>query len=220
MVLQLYEPLPEDDSIRLIKYLPTDAPDLINVSLEVDQLNSVPLYQAISYVWGEPGETKEIICNGRPKTITVTLFNALQRVRERSPNSLVWADAICINQQDDVERSHQVEMMGRIYEQACTVLVHIPSTQPGPSEVKTLVGDIKDLIKSSGGLENMKLLSADDPLLMDPRWESVTLFKQMSWFYRAWVVQEVGMARNPRVLYGDCEFSYRDWVLLERWAVT
>ena len=52
MVLQLYEPLPEDDSIRLIKYLPTDAPDLINVSLEVDQLNSVPLYQAISYVWG------------------------------------------------------------------------------------------------------------------------------------------------------------------------
>jgi hypothetical protein len=71
-------------------------------------------------------------------------------------------------------------MMGRIYEQACTVLVHIPSTQPRSLEVKALVGDIKDLIKSSGGLENIKLLSTNDLLLMDPRWELVTLFRQMS----------------------------------------
>ena len=28
------------------------------------------------------------------------------------------------------------------------------------------------------------------------------------------------MARDPRVLYGDSEFSYRDWVLLENWALT
>jgi hypothetical protein len=59
-------------------------------------------------------------------------------------------------------------------------------------------------------MKNMKHLSPDDPLLMDPRWKSVTLFKQKDWFYRAWVIQEVGMALDPRVLYGDCEFSYRD----------
>jgi hypothetical protein len=28
------------------------------------------------------------------------------------------------------------------------------------------------------------------------------------------------MALDPRVLYGDCEVSYRDWVLLESWAIT
>jgi hypothetical protein len=27
------------------------------------------------------------------------------------------------------------------------------------------------------------------------------------------------MAKDPRVLYGDSEFSYRDWILLENWAL-
>ena len=31
-----------------------------------------------------------------------------------------------------------------------------------------------------------------------------------AWFTRAWVIQEVGLATNPRVLYGDVEFGYRD----------
>lgn len=220
MALQLYAPLPHDDSIRLLKFLPSYVPDLINASLEVYQLHSAPPYQAISYVWGDPGKTKEIICNGQPLKITVTLFNALQRVRRWSPNLLVWADAICISQQNSVERSHQVAMMGRIYERADTVLVHIPGTKQESSEVKALVEDIKHLIESSGGMKNMKHLSDDDPLLMDPRWKSMTLFKQKPWFYRAWVIQEVGMARDPRILLGDCEFSYRDWVLLESWALT
>jgi hypothetical protein len=83
MALQLYELLPHDDSIRLIRFLPTP---VMNISLEVHQLDSAPPYQAISYVWGDPGETKEIICNGQPLKITITLFNALQRVLERSPN--------------------------------------------------------------------------------------------------------------------------------------
>jgi hypothetical protein len=93
--------------------------------------------------------------------------------------SFRWYDALYINQQDDIGRSHQLKMMGRIYEQACTVLVHIQGMQSGPSEVKALVGDIKDLIKSSSGLENMKILSANNPLLIDPRWKSIALFKQM-----------------------------------------
>ena len=41
-------------------------------------------------------------------------------------------------------------MMGRIYGQACTVLVHIPDTEQGSSDVKALVEDIKDI-----GLEEM-----------------------------------------------------------------
>jgi hypothetical protein len=35
----------------------------------------------------------------------------------------IWADAICINQEDDAERSKQVVMMGEIYSQAKTVIV-------------------------------------------------------------------------------------------------
>ena len=74
--------------------------------------------------------------------------------------------------------------MGEIYRQATTVLVHIPNTKHNCSEVKDLVNDIKELIEQSGGLENMKYLSANDPLLADKRWESAASSKMKPWFSR------------------------------------
>lgn len=41
---------------------------------------------------------------------------------------------------------------------------------------------------------------------------------RLPWFSRAWVIQEVGLARDPRVLYGRCEFGYRDMLRVMRWA--
>jgi hypothetical protein len=40
---------------------------------------------------------------------------------------------------------------------------------------------------------------------------------QNPWFTRAWVLQEVGLARNPRVVYDDVEFSYRDLMAVVQW---
>ena len=36
-----------------------------------------------------------------------------------------WYDAICINQADDKEKSHQVHQMRKIYEDALNVKVHL-----------------------------------------------------------------------------------------------
>jgi hypothetical protein len=38
-------------------------------------------------------------------------------------------------------------------------------------------------------------------------------------FTRAWVLQEVGVAKDPRVLYGSVEFRHRDLMRLARWIV-
>ena len=220
MASYVYERLCHPSSIRLIRYLSNDNPDEISLSLSEYQLDSAPDYQALSYVWGNPARNKSVVCNGYHFKVSSSLFTALQRIRTRSPNVPVWADAICINQLDYDERSQQVTIMGKIYRQATTVLVHIPNIEHDCSEVKALVNDIKGFIERSGGFENMKYLSADDPLLADKRWESAASFKLKPWFFRTWVIQEVGMARDPRVLYGNSEFSYRDWVLLENWALT
>jgi hypothetical protein len=66
--------------------------------------------------------------------------------------SLLWYDALCINQLDYEERSQQVAIMGKIYRQATTVLVHIPNTEHNCFEVKALVNDIKGFIEKSGAL--------------------------------------------------------------------
>jgi hypothetical protein len=36
---------------------------------------------------------------------------------------LIWFDAICINQNDQEEKTHQVRMMKETYENACRVII-------------------------------------------------------------------------------------------------
>lgn len=38
-----------------------------------------------------------------------------------------------------------------------------------------------------------------------------------TWFTRVWVVQEVGLAKDALVLYGDVELKYRDLMKLMEW---
>ena len=80
MAVQIYKPLPPGDFIRLIEILPTKVSDILCLRTKVVELNSSPPYQAISYVWGDPADTKEILCDNHHLKITLSLFNALQRV--------------------------------------------------------------------------------------------------------------------------------------------
>jgi len=76
-----------------------------------------PTYSTLSYVWGDPTITTSITCNGKPINITANLANALRRLRQLEPDkpTIIWADALCINQQDIPERNHQVTIMNAIY---------------------------------------------------------------------------------------------------------
>ncbi len=45
----------------------------------------------------------------------------------------LWADAICINQKDELEKSHQIVLMEDIYAQAESVYIDLGDVQPGCS---------------------------------------------------------------------------------------
>jgi hypothetical protein len=60
-------------------------------------------FVALSYVWGPPEPTREILLNGRCIAIRENLEAALRAMvgLEEARQSLkVWADALCINQND------------------------------------------------------------------------------------------------------------------------
>lgn len=89
----------------------------------------LPTFFALSYVWGDPTRTHDIIIDDKRLRITENLYTAL---RELQPSSLgfiwIWADAICINQDDLAERSAQVLLMREIYHSAADVKIWL-----GPS---------------------------------------------------------------------------------------
>ena len=95
------------------------------LKLRAFDLDNAPEFYALSYVWGTEGLQAGIICDGRKMSLTRTLGSALQRVVPWSQGVPLWADAICINQNNIAERNHQVSMMGDIYRRASKVLAYL-----------------------------------------------------------------------------------------------
>lgn len=81
-------------------------------------------YSALSYAWGEYGHRKAIIhINGYEFHATENLYLALQQIRKKDRSVYLSADAICINQDNEEEKGHQVRQMGATYAGAEEVLI-------------------------------------------------------------------------------------------------
>jgi hypothetical protein len=56
-------------------------------------------------------------------TVTKNAYLALQDLRCQEQDQVLWVDALCINQDDNVEQGKQVQQMGSIYSEAKRVII-------------------------------------------------------------------------------------------------
>ena len=90
----------------------------------VQQLDTAEPFTALSYVWGDAKDTLPIMLNNKVVQVTKNLATALRHIehhRSQRGIRVFWVDALCINQEDNSEKSHQVQMMGDIYRKATQV---------------------------------------------------------------------------------------------------
>jgi hypothetical protein len=95
--MKVQEPLPAGRFIRLLELHPGSQESPISCTLRVVELLDAPAYDAISYVWGDLANKRDITCNGKPLAVTANLFSALRRVRQTSCATQLWADGVCID---------------------------------------------------------------------------------------------------------------------------
>ncbi|KAK1638469.1 heterokaryon incompatibility protein-domain-containing protein [Colletotrichum phormii] len=121
-----YEPLdPKLKQIRLLRLGAADEEGVIHgLQVETFCLADAPPYFCLSYVWGNPERLLAANCNGKMVPVTQNLYHALRTCLNRHPTTWFWADGICINQDNIVERSQQVLLVGNIYKGAKLVLAH------------------------------------------------------------------------------------------------
>ncbi|KAK3706288.1 hypothetical protein LTR37_012803 [Vermiconidia calcicola] len=104
--------------------------DLIVADMTVFNLEDAPPYGAISYTWGSPERSMSIEINGKMTHVSVGCWYALFQVRYRCRDDFDWSyapedfwiDALCIDQSNLDEKSHQVALMTEIYSRAERVL--------------------------------------------------------------------------------------------------
>ncbi|KAK0641860.1 heterokaryon incompatibility protein-domain-containing protein [Cercophora newfieldiana] len=105
-------------------------------------------FHALSYEWGREGDLgSHIFINGflEPGPIRRNLEVALRTIRDKEFDKTLWVDSICINQQDSAERSHQVDMMGRIFKRSQWVIVWLGPESDGSDTAMDMIRDTRKL---------------------------------------------------------------------------
>lgn len=114
------------DEIRLLEVSPAaNRADRIKCTLRTVLLAEAPDYEAVSYVWGNQTLVEVVRVDSVEERITGNLHDLLINLRYQERVRTIWVDALCINQKDGHERSEQVKLMGRIYQQAARVVAFL-----------------------------------------------------------------------------------------------
>ena len=125
----------EYGEIRLVSLKPGEWDDGISCELTVAALHEKPRFIAISYFWGRTAENQsklpEILVNDQKLEIPINLFTGLKRIRSSTEEVILWADAICINQNDQIELIDQVARMTQLYRQCEEVRVFLDDDTAG-----------------------------------------------------------------------------------------
>ncbi|KAK3335505.1 heterokaryon incompatibility protein-domain-containing protein [Cercophora scortea] len=108
---------------RVLLLEPGKGNDTVCCRLFVCRLSDEVPYEALSYAWGDATKTRLIICDGQPLRVANNLYHALRSLRHVARPRLLWIDALCINQENVVERGHQVKEMRHIYSNGARTLV-------------------------------------------------------------------------------------------------
>lgn len=219
-----YSALTRNDSIRILTLQPGSANEPLVCSLQPGRLDELPPYEAISYVWGSNTRDHEIACDEGKLHVTRNLHSALCALRLPSQARALWADSVCINQEDVAEKSVQVALMGAIYRRSSCALIYLGQDTNGDAERATsLVREVNEMIRSvlaqsdNRSWDSFPEPAEDDALVQDERWWSVNVLLDQPWFYRGWVVQEAALAPNARIIWGRSEIAWLSLIGAYNW---
>ena len=242
--------------IRLLTLAPSvNGKAAITCTVEIVSLKATPCprYEALSYCWGDMKDTREITLRHRGPNlhssepsadfeqrfkVTANLHHALRRIRHKVQERRLWVDAVCINQNDPIERSHQVSFMRSIYKSAEETLIWLGEDDGTVEKALRLVVKIvkkmthldqltasdvpnEDISATAQEIsDELRDLSRPGRLVSqyehlpgydDGAWKALASLFSRPWFTRVWVIQEVGVSPQATVRIGE---HCMDWAAI------
>ena len=205
-----YEPLQENRSIRLLSLSSGKPNDSLQGSLLHTTLDLCPPYRALSYAWCGSDKVQTLALDEDSAGITASLYSALRDLREEENAQMIWADALCINQDDNEEKSHQVRLMADIYSKAVQVVVHLGEEADDSTRAMEFLYKLANT-DLPGDMEQMVPLSKrslDIPPIDDEIWEATRALLRRPWFCRVWVIQEFVVGADVIMICGPASTSW------------
>jgi len=146
-----YEPLTSESSFRVLRLLPAQRwiGQALPIEIELSEadLDSPPIFEAISYAWGQEEANAIVICDGRCLLVTPNVVSVLQALRLSDSSQVLWVDSICIDQSSVPERNMQVPRMRSIYRQATKVWVWLGEGWPEVNAAFDFLLEVAEVMK-------------------------------------------------------------------------
>ena len=195
-------------------------------------------YVALSYTWGPPTPTREVVVDGASVQVRENLeiaLRQLRRYRKIRGGTRIFVDAICIDQENTEERSQQVAMMRLIYRSATHVVVWIGGEVTPEDDLALTAVKYMSLLGSKGSRDQLyrrnkwgnnnlrvRLFLCNFDIITGPPnksrlkrvvYDALLQFFSEAYWRRLWIVQELALGSSDTpVLYGRRCISWRDIV--------
>ena len=220
-----YKPLPAGHIRLLCRNSNSPSSSVVLSSDEEDHYQLVtfsskdsPAYEVISYCWGTEPSNQQRFLNmhmegGGALPITPHLKEGLRSAFAVFDSKWLWVGAICITQDDEVEKAEQVAQMARIFEDARRVVVWLGADYDDSKRVMELMPllssqKVLEMLSMSPRIDWGELQMLGVPDCHDGFWISVFDLLHRPWFERLWIVQEAFLAREAVFLCGRCTVSW------------
>ncbi|KAH8783854.1 heterokaryon incompatibility protein-domain-containing protein [Hyaloscypha sp. PMI_1271] len=182
--------------IRLVTLLPDEDSQQIRCTLDHVSLSSKSDFEALSYVWGPDDLYASILINGELFSIRRNLWSGMVNSITVDKPLTIWIDAICINQDDIIERGAQVQIMGEIYQTAWRLRIWL-----GEHSSNTIPA-----------MENFSLDALVDGGIKLRCRKGILEICQRPYWRRLWVIQEAVLGSEPII---HCGASVLEWAKFE-----
>ncbi|KAK3625335.1 hypothetical protein LTR56_020500 [Elasticomyces elasticus] len=188
--------------IRLLTILPGPKGSELELQLRVVCLDDVRRqYHAVSYVWGEEGNSHETLVDGKILYLRDNIWRFLKHSRDASLHTeQYWVDAICINQRDADEKASQIGWMGSIYSHARSVLMWLGNYHRLFKGSQSFVEDLT--VPATQTLEPSGKAALEEKAALQNIGERITRILQSPYWLRLWVFQEVRLASTANIISG------------------
>ncbi|KAI1335731.1 heterokaryon incompatibility protein-domain-containing protein [Xylariaceae sp. FL0016] len=194
--------------IRLLKVFPRDSGEEVYCEIVYHLLPKMVDYHAISYTWGDTTEKTTMAVNGKAMVVPRKVAEMLRALRHDWKPVLLWIDFVCINQNDNDEKSHEIQLMRHVYHRAMSVIVWLDPLPDSIVAIEVLVEMARNI--QFGGMTASQGQQIYGQVEQRARVLSLARFLANDYFNRLWTVQEVASSRALEVICGNHSILWED----------
>jgi hypothetical protein len=177
---------------------------------ELHQWDGRTQYEAVSYLRSfDEGVPITMLTSRKkplPKTVMPNLHSALKHLRLPDRSRFLWINALCIDHSNTHERNVQVHVVHKIFNQASKVCLWLGETNG------SIEGDTSMAFEFAVQLLAPKVFDeAAKDVGAVRKWKALLDLISHPLFERRWVVQEVAVAGQATIHYGQHVMNWSDF---------